>query len=414
MEQSTLLRCCSSVSQSITHSRAFWAMAAIAVTFPAISAVPTPLYSVYQDMWGFSDAVLTEVFAIYVVALLGSLLIFGALSDHVGRRPVLLTAITFEALSLLLFLVSGGVGMLALARVIQGLATGAALATLSAVIVDLQPPEHPKRSGVVNGVAPLAGLAVGALACGLLIQFAPWPTSLVFIILLGMLAAAAVAVLISPETSTMRPGAVASLKPRVGLPAHLRSDFLSLVPIMVSGWALAGLYLSLGPSIAGTFVDPDSYLTGAMVVSTLCGVGAITVFALRRREPHTVIRMAAAWLTAGIAVNLIGLELDSGPVAILGTFISGVGFGAAALGSFGVLVNLADPDERGELFAFAYVISYLAFSLPAVAGGFAADRFGLDTTALVYGSAILVITTVAFFAGGPKHPRQDSNLRHPA
>lgn len=398
----------------IPESRAFWAMAAIAVTFPAISAVPSPLYSLYQDMWGFSDAVLTEVFAIYVVALLVSLLVFGGLSDHLGRRPVLLGAIFFEALSMVLFLASGGVAMLALARIIQGLATGVALATLSAVIVDLQPGDDPKRSGVVNGVAPLAGLALGALGCGLLIQFAPWQTSLVFIILLVALGFSAVAVWRSPETSALRPGARQSLKPKVGLPPHLRADFMSLLPIMVAGWALAGLYLSLGPSIAATFISKDPYLTGAIVVSALCGTGAITVFLLRAREPRSVIRLAAAWLSLGIAINLIGMEFDFGPLALAGTVVSGIGFGASALGSFGVLVTLPHPDERGELFAFAYVVSYIAFSVPAVIGGFASDRWGLDSTAVVYGAVILVVTIVAFFTASSKHPRQDSNLRHPA
>lgn len=401
-------------SRPIEPGRAFWAMAAIAVTFPAISAVPSPLYSLYQDMWGFSDAVLTEVFAIYVVALLFSLLVFGGLSDHVGRRPVLLGAIAMEALSMILFLLSGGVAMLAFARVIQGLATGAALATLSAVIVDLQPLDAPKRSGVVNGVAPLAGLALGALGCGVLVQFAPWPTSLIFIILLVALAFSALAVWKAPETSALRPGARNSLKPKVGLPAHLRADFISLLPIIVAGWALAGLYLSLGPSIAASFIDRDPYLTGAIVVTALCGTGALTVYLLREREPRSVIRLAAAWLSVGIAINLIGMQLDFGPLALTGTVVSGIGFGAAALGSFGVLVDLPRPEERGELFAFAYVVSYIAFSVPAVIGGFASDQFGLDATAMVYGAVILVMTVIAFFAAGGKHPRQDSNLRHPA
>ncbi len=401
-------------SNPIGPERAFWAMAAIAVTFPAISAVPSPLYSLYQDMWGFSDAVLTEVFAIYVVALLFSLLVFGSLSDHVGRRPVLLAAIACEAFSLLLFLASGGVVMLALARVIQGLATGVALATLSAVIVDLQPEYAPKRSGVVNGVAPLAGLALGALGCGLLVQFAPWPTSLIFIILLVALAFSAVAVWKAPETSALRPGGRASLVPKVGLPAHLRADFMSLLPIMVAGWALAGLYLSLGPSIAATFIEQDPYLTGAVVVTALCGTGALTVYLLREREPRSVIRFAAAWLSIGIAINLVGMVLDLGPLALAGTIVSGIGFGASALGSFGVLVDLPHPDERGELFAFAYVVSYVAFSVPAVIGGIASDHFGLDSTATVYGAVILLVTIVAFFTAGRKHPRQDSNLRHPA
>lgn len=398
----------------LPHNRAFWAMAAIAVTFPAISAVPSPLYSLYQDMWGFSDAVLTEVFAIYVVALLFSLLVFGGLSDHVGRRPVLLGAIFFEALSLVFFLVAGGVATLALARVVQGLATGVALATLSAVIVDLQPAHAPKRSGVVNGVAPLAGLALGALGCGLLVQFAPWPTSLIFVILLVALAFSALAVWKSPETSALRSGARRSLIPKVGLPAHLRPEFMTLLPIMVAGWALGGLYLSLGPSIASSFIDKDPYLTGAIVVTALCGTGAFVVYLLRRREPRTVIRLAAAWLCVGIALSLIGLQLDVGHLALIGTVVSGVGFGASALGSFGALVDLPHPDERGELFAFAYVVSYVAFSVPAVISGFASDRIGLHDTAVIYGAVILVVSIVALFAAGGRHPRQDSNLRHPA
>jgi len=389
--------------------RAFWAMAAIAVTFPAISAVPSPLYALYQDRWGFSAATLTEVFAIYVLALLISLLVFGSLSDHVGRRPVLLGSILIEAVSLVAFLTAGDVTALAVARVIQGLATGAALSTLGAVIVDLQPDEHPKRSGVVNGVAPLAGLAFGALGCGLLIQLAPWPTSLVFIILLVALAFAAVAVWFSPETSTLRPGARDSLKPKIGLPAHLRTDFLALTPIIVAGWALGGLYLSLGPSIAAIFIDSEGYLTGALVLTALCGTGALTVYFLREREPASVIRLAAGWLFVGIGMSLIGLELDKAAIALAGTFVSGIGFGASALGSFGVLAAMATPDERGELFAFAYVLSYLAFSIPAVIGGFAADHFGLHDTAIIYGAVVLLVTAIAFVAATVRTPGQATN-----
>src|SRR5215207_6198479 len=134
-------------SHRLSHDRAFWAMAAITVTFPAASAVPSPLYAVYQERWGFSASTLTEVFAVYAVALLASLLVVGALSDHVGRRPVLAAAIAGEALSLVLFLVAGDVTALIVARIVQGLATGAALSTLGAVLIDLQPAHAPTRGG---------------------------------------------------------------------------------------------------------------------------------------------------------------------------------------------------------------------------------------------------------------------------
>src|SRR3954465_12839483 len=128
------------------RSRVFTAVAAIVVLFLAASSAPSPLYVVYQQQWGFTAWVLTAVFAIYVVGLLGSLLVIGALSDHVGRRPVLAGAIALEAVALVLFLVAGGGRVLAVARVLQGVATGAAMTTLGATLVDLDPPHAPGRA----------------------------------------------------------------------------------------------------------------------------------------------------------------------------------------------------------------------------------------------------------------------------
>ncbi len=375
-------------------------MAAIAITFPAASAVPSPLYVVYQDQWGFPDSTLTEVFAIYALALLASLLVFGAISDHVGRRPVLLVAIFFEAVSVLLFLAAGDVNTLAVARVVQGFATGAAISTLGAVVVDLQPKHAPKRGGVVTGIAPLAGLALGALGCGLLIQLAPAPTSLVFVVLLGALAISAVAVWFSPETSTMRPGARQSLRLRVALPSRLRKEIMVIVPILIAGWALGGLYLSLGPSIAGEMLGIDGYLVGGIVVCALCGTGALTAFLLREREPEDVLLMAAGFLIFGMLITLTGLNFGILAVALTGTMVAGIGFGATALGGFGCLSKMAEPHERGQVLALGYVIGYLAYSLPAVAGGFAASEFGLHGTALVYGAAIVVLALLAFWWAG--------------
>ncbi|MEY2513855.1 MAG: hypothetical protein QOJ89_1213, partial [bacterium] len=347
------------IPRRLSHARAFWAMAAISVTFPAASAVPSPLYTVYQQRWGFSASTLTEVFAVYALALLASLLIVGALSDHVGRRPVLGAAIVGEALSLVLFLVAGDVMTLVVARIVQGLATGAALSTLGAALIDLQPAHAPRRGGLVNGVAPLVGLALGALGCGLLVQLAPAPTTLVFVVLLVMLAASAVAVALAPETSEMRPGARASLRPRVGLPAHLRGEVLAIVPILVASWALGGLYLSLGPSVAASLLGVGSHLVGGLVVSALCGTGALAALALRERDTRDVLLVAGAFLVAGIAITLGGLELELLSVAAAGTLVAGIGFGAAALGGFGTLARIAAPAERGEIFAVAFVISYL-------------------------------------------------------
>jgi MFS family permease len=82
-------------------------------------------------------------------------------------------------------------------------------------------------------------------------------------------------------------------------------------------------------------------------------------------------------------------------LSALGTLIAGVGFGAAALATFGTFARIAEPHERGALFAAAFVISYVAFSVPAVIAGFAGTAFGLRITAEVYATAIIATAAVA-------------------
>ncbi|MFC5063276.1 MFS transporter [Actinomycetospora atypica] len=384
-----------SLLEERTRARLFAAVGFVVVLYPAASSVPSPLYPLYQQLFGFSAATLTVVFAVYVLGLLGALLVVGGLSDHIGRRPVLVGALALEAVSFVVFLLAGGVPALLVARVLQGIATGAAITTLGATMVDLAPPHAPQRAGMVTGVGTLAGLAAGAVGAGALIQLAPAPTRLVWIVLLVLLALSAVVVAVLPETSTRRPGVWKSLIPRVGVAPRLRGEVLAVTPVLLTSWALGGLYLSLGASIASSLLGVQSRLVGGLVVTLLCGTGAVASFLLRARPVRSLVAPAAGLLALGTAVTLVGIAVTSVVVAGLGTVVAGIGFGAAALACFGVFAEIAGPDERGELFAVAYVISYTAFSVPAVIAGVGSGLVGLATAAEIYGGVVVVLGALA-------------------
>jgi MFS family permease len=374
---------------------AFPRVAAILVLFLAASSAPSPLYAVYQQQWHFTAWVLTVVFALYVVGLLGSLLVVGALSDHLGRRPVLAAAIGLEMVALVLFIVAGDVFVLSAARVLQGIATGAATTTLSATLVDLEPSHARGRAGVITSVGPLTGLALGALGSGLLVEFGPAPTRLVYALLFGAMVLAAVVVALMPETSPRRPGALASLRPRVAMPAHLRADIVPVVPAMVAGWALAGMYLSLGPSVAAELLGLHNRLVGGLVVMLLAGTGALAIFLLRSRPGSSLLAPSSALLGVGTLISLAGTAGGPGWLAGIGTVVAGFGFGASVLATFGTFARLARPHERSAVFALANVIGYLGNSVPAVLGGIAVTALGLKTATEIYALAIVVITFTA-------------------
>jgi MFS family permease len=380
---------------TLPRAAAFWLLGGTLLALMTAAGAPSPLYVVYQARWGFSAITLTTVFGVYALGLLCSLVTVGALSDHVGRRPVLLTALLVETVAMIVFIRVGDVGALLAARAIQGVATGAASGTISAYLVDLTPARNPKLGPLVNAMSPTVGPAVGALGSGVLVQYGPHPTTLVYALLVVAFVLAIAAVTLMPETVRRHEGALASLRPRVGVPVGIRPQFVVAVPSLIATWALGGLYLSLGPSLAAGILHLHSHLVGGLVVAALCAAGAAASFLIRDWPPRRAMVSGSVVLAVGVLITLPALAVTSTALFFAGAVVSGVGFGSSFFGAFRTLAGLARPDERAELFAAVYLVAYLAFSLPAIAAGFAATTLGLATTATWYGVAVLALAVSA-------------------
>lgn len=361
--------------------------AAVLGTFFAASAAPTPLYRIYQEEFGLLPVTATLVFAVYALALLKTLLFAGSVSDHLGRKRVVLAALVLEMAAMLLFAFADGAAMLIAARIVQGIATAIAAASLGAALVDADPGRGP----LVNAVSPPVGMAVGALGTGALVQFGPQPLHGVYWLLLALFAAETVALLTLRDASQRKPGALASLRPRLALPAQARRAFLTVTPLNLTTWMLTGFYLSLVPGTVAATTGLRAPLLGGAIVAVLMAVGALAVLARRNRPPLANLRLGAGFVIAGVLVVVAGVNLASVGVLVAGTVLSGIGFGTGFLGSTRYLLPLAAPDERAGLLSAFYIESYLAFSLPAILAGWLVLQVGYALTADLFGAAILLL-----------------------
>ncbi|WP_267553216.1 MFS transporter [Rhizobium rhizogenes] len=361
--------------------------AATSVLFLAASSAPTPLYPLYQRAFGFSPVVITVIFAVYAFSLLAALLIVGSLSDHLGRRPVIFASILLNMVATALFLMAEGPDWLIAARIVQGFATGAAVSSVGAALVDLDP----IRGSITNSLAPLAGMAIGALGTSMLIQFAPAPTVLVYIVTLALLTLQAVLLWLVPETTVRRTGLLSSLKPQIAVPQQVRRTLLALTPINVAVWALSGFYLSLVPSLVRATTGSTAPLVGGSVVAALTISGAAAVFLLRKKSAIAIMRFGIPSMTLGILTVIAGMHAAEVSILALGTLVAGAGFGATFLGTVRSIMPLAKPDERAELLSAYYVQSYLAFSVPAILAGFLSKTLGYAEAADIYAAAILLL-----------------------
>ena len=245
----------------------------------------------YQAQFRFSAATLTAVFAVYVLVLLATLLVFGSVSDYLGRLPVIATALIFSVAGCAVFLTAHGVGALYAARSLQGIATGLASGPTGTALIDLQPPGS-QRAPLVTSVFSSLGLAVGALVTSALVEYAPAPTRLIWWALLAVFAAGILA-----------------------------------VPCIVSGWALGGLYLSLGPSLAAQATNSPNLLWGGLVIFLICGTGAAAALALRGISSRATMLTGCLFLLAGMTVTFGAIATMTSAAFLAGTAVAGVGLG---------------------------------------------------------------------------------------
>lgn len=366
---------------------ALWLQAGILGLFMAAAAVPTPLYRLYQEAWHFSSVTLTVVFGVYAFGLLAALVTVGALSDHLGRRPVILASLILEGASLILFLTAEDTVTLTAARFVQGVATGAAMSAIGAALLDLDR----KAGAAISGTAPLAGMALGALGTSILVVAAPWPLRLVYALLLVAVAVGIGVLVVLPETTARRSGAWASLKPRLRIPVAARGAFLRVTPVNIAVWALGGFTLSLVPTLARIVTGVDSPLIGGAVVAVLTLSGAVGIHFMRDAVARLALVQGAAALAIGLVILLGGVHAGSAIVLFAGTMVAGYGFGVGFLGCVRTLSPLAPVDQRAAMLAAFYVQSYLSFSVPVILAGVLTGAIGLVPATTVYATILIVL-----------------------
>jgi MFS family permease len=377
-------------TRTLSPTVAFGLLTSILVMLLASSSAPTPLYATYQAQWGFSAITITVIFGVYAVAVLLSLLMFGALSDHVGRRPVLITALVIQAGVMLLFAFAGGVEVLLLARVLQGLATGAAVGAIGAGLVDL----HPGRGPVANAAGAMTGSGTGALGAALLVQLLPSPTRLVYFVLLAAFLIQATGVALIAETSARKPGALQSLRPKLALPSRVRGTVAIAAPSLIAVWALGGFYGSLGPSLTALISGSHSTILGGASLFVLAGSGALTVLVFHRVDARTFSIAGSSLVIAGVAIVLIAASAHSIVGFFIGTAVAGAGFGGGFQGGLRTIVPLAEPSERAGVISVAYIICYLGLGLPAIVAGFLVVHGTVLHTAQEFGGAVIVLAAL--------------------
>jgi predicted MFS family arabinose efflux permease len=362
------------------------------------AGAPSPLFVQYQQQWGFPAGLLTIAFAAYAFALVAALVVAGSLSDFIGRRPVLIGSLVVELGAMLMFLVAPNIGWVIAARVVQGLATGAATSTFSASLLELAPDRYKKVGAIIGSAAPAGGLGVGALLAGFAVQFSTSASAIVFATLAAVMVLGAIVAILSRETVTRQAGALRSLTPRIAVPVAARKEFGGVIPVLLAGWMFSALFIGLAPTIVSGIFDIHSGLVEGATVFVAPGFAAISGFVLGRFAPRTTLQVGGVGIAVGMTIVVAGIALQVLPLVWLGGILGGFGFGASFSGTLRLLGPFAAAHQRAELFAAVFLVAYLSFGAPAIVVGQLVAPLGLLTTVIGFGVATMVVAFVGIVA----------------
>jgi predicted MFS family arabinose efflux permease len=335
--------------------------------------LPTPLYRGYQAEFGFSPLTVTLIFAAYVAVLIPSLLVAGPLSDAVGRRVVLLPAVALAALGSLVFALASGTGWLFAARIVQGLALGAASGPLTAALTELEPAGNRRKAALVSTVASMGGLGVGPVLAGALAQYAPAPRVLPFAVEIALLVPAAAAVIALPvkrAKTRWRPR-------RPGVPAAVRAVFATSGTAGFLAFAVIGLFLALVPTYVATLSGSTNLLLGGAAVALLLACSALAQLVGYGRPARSLVMTGLPLVAAGLLLLALAGALASLVLLLAATACAGTGQGLVFLGGLTAVNQAAPAGRHADVLSSYYVIVYLGVGLPVVGVGFLATAAGL-------------------------------------
>ncbi|MFF8268046.1 MFS transporter [Streptomyces sp. NPDC016562] len=367
------------------------------------TTLPTPLYGLYQEKFGFSELVVTVVYAVYAFGVIGVLLLAGNASDAVGRRPVVLAGLGFAAASAVCFLCATGLGWLYAGRLLSGLSAGLLTGAATAYVMELAPPGGSSRATFVATAANMGGLGCGPLLAGVLAQYAAWPLYLTFFVHLALVAGSTAILLGLPETVERR-RPLSTVRPqRPGLPPQVRSVFGPAAIASFVGFALFGVFTSVSPSFLAQSLDVHNRAVSGLVVALAFFASTAGQLAVGRIGVGRSLPLGCFGLLAGLALLAGALRWDLLPLVVASALVGGAGQGLAFRGALSAVAGASPPDRRAAVISTLFVVAYAGISVPVIGVGLLADPIGLEGAGLVFIAcmAVLVLTAAGYLLRRP-------------
>lgn len=365
---------------------AFLIFLGVAFSFSVVmigTTMPTPLYPIYQDAFGFSQLMITIIFAAYAFGVIAALVITGRWSDQLGRRPLLLGGLVCSIISDLVFWQADGLAMILAGRVLSGLSAGVFTGTATVAVLELAPPHWRERATFFATAANMGGLGLGPMLAGVLSQYLPYPLVLTYLTHVVLAILAILCIWWAPETVKKPKHPKLSLQ-RLNVPPEVRGVFVPAAIAGFAGFAVCGFFTSIAPAMMGNVLGYDNRLLIGVVAGSIFIASTLGQFLQNKLPLPLRLPIGCATLVTGVTPVALGIYTQSLTLFMAGAVIAGMGQGIAFRAGMGAIAAASPPAERAAVTSTFFIVAYIAISVPVIGIGLMASVLSLKTTGVIF------------------------------
>ncbi|WP_329005754.1 MFS transporter [Kribbella sp. NBC_00709] len=375
----------------LSRRGSFWTAAVVAGISLWTSAAPTTTYPLYASTWHLTPATTTAIFALYPVVLVAFLLVFGQVSDYIGRRATMLYGVGAMLAGVLLFAVAPSVGWVFAGRALMGAGVGLALTPATAAAVEFSARGKAHRAASVTTVATATGLALATIVGGGLIEYAPAPLHLDFWVLVAVIVGVFGAVWRMPRHT--KDEAQGRWRPRpITVAKGIRLLYLSAALAVTGAYAFGSVFLALGAEIVRDLVGTGNIFVIGLLLAIFSVATGTTAIIGRRFPAHRLVPLGAVLTLVDLGLLELAATAHSVPLFVATTITGGTAYGLLFSGGLGLIATHAPAHHRGATVSAVYLVAYILQGAIAVTLGLVATASGLSTALLL---GITVIGTLA-------------------
>jgi MFS family permease len=375
-----------------------WAFAAAAASLAVLfmgNNLPSALYGLLRTAFGYSSLTQTLLYAVPVVlVILPGLLVFGTLSDVIGRRAPIVAGLVVFAGGDIAFMAAAGTGLLFGARLLQGLGialgTAAAAATLSdcAAGLAVDRVRAQKIAAVTGTICITGGLALGPLVGGILAQYAPDPRVTPFAVHLALIVTCIILAARIPGRPVVPAGRWRLA--RLHVPGAIRAGFPVIAVSGFLSWSVLGVFSAVIATLMTIILHTGNLAVTAGTLTLMIGTSAVAQIGAPRLQPVTAQWAGLTALAAGLVLLAAAAAVRSAALTVPALIGSGAGHGLIFAGNQSAITVATPAAERGAVLGVVYFINYLGLGVPVIIVGVMSLRLGLLKSASIASVVIAV------------------------